>query len=70
MEMSHVRSTNVCAVGYDAPTNTLQVQFLSGAVYQYYGVSEDLYSLFMQAPSKGQFLHGNIKNQYAYSRVG
>ena len=70
MSMHNVPSSNVDAVGYDTGSQTLQVRFLSGAVYQYYGVSEGLYDQFMQAPSKGQFLHAYIKNQYAYSRVG
>ena len=70
MEKRRVVSSNVHSVGYDPNTHTLEVEFLSGGVYQYYGVSQNLYDQMMRASSKGQFLHAYIKNQYPYSRVG
>ena len=63
-------STNVSSIGYDANTQTLEVEFLSGRVYQYYGVSDHMHEQMMQARSKGQFLNYYIKNSYPYSRVG
>jgi len=65
-----VVSSNISAIGYDPATETLEVEFLSGAVYQYYGVPQYLHDEIMKAPSKGQFLNMYIKNSYAYSRVG
>ncbi len=70
MNKYQVASSNIRAIGYDIITQTLEVEFLSGWVYQYYGVSEYLYQQLMQAPSKGQFLNQYIKNAYPYSRVG
>ena len=70
MDKYNVASSNVKAVGYDEPAQTLEVEFLNGRVYQYYGVPGDMHSRFMAAPSKGQFLNTYIKNQYPYSRVG
>ena len=70
MDRNQVSSSNVRSIGYDSDTQTLEVEFLSGWVYQYYGVSEFLYEQMMQAHSKGQFLNQYIKNAYAYSRVG
>lgn len=70
MNRTLVASSNVQSVGYDSHTQTLEVQFLSGSVYQYYGVPENIYNQLMQASSKGKFLHMYIKNQYPYSRVG
>lgn len=70
MDKHNVASSNVRAVGYDEPAQTLEVEFLNGRVYQYYGISKHMHSQFMDAPSKGQFLHTYIKNQYPYSRVG
>ena len=49
---------------------TLEVEFGSGRVYQYYGVPSNLHEQIMQAPSKGQFLNTHIKNFYPFSRVG
>ncbi len=64
-----VVSSNVSSIGYDPSTQTLEVEFLSGSVYQYYGVPKQIYDEIMRAPSKGQFLHTYVKNGYAYSRV-
>lgn len=65
-----VASSNVVAIGYDRPTETLEVEFLRGAVYQYYGVPEHMYNNIMSAPSKGRFLKTYIRDSYPFSRVG
>ena len=70
MDKQPVASSNVRSVGYDSHTQTLEVEFLSGWVYQYYGVPDQMYQEFMQAASKGRFLNFYLKNRYPYSRVG
>jgi len=65
-----VASSNVVSVGYDEPSETLEVEFTNGTIYQYFNVGAALFEQFMQASSKGQFLNTYIKNAYAYSRVG
>jgi hypothetical protein len=65
-----VASSNLISAGYDAPSETLEVEFSNGTVYQYYNVGAALYEQFTQAPSKGQFLNTYIRNAYPYSRVG
>lgn len=69
MDKQNVASSNVKAIGYDRHTQTLEVEFLNGRVYQYYGVPENMHSQFMQVPSKGKFLHTCIKDQFPFSRV-
>lgn len=70
MERYSVASSNIASIGYDAPSQTLEVEFLSGTIYQYYGVPGNMYDQLMQAGSKGRFLNTYIKNAYGYSRVG
>ena len=70
MQKYSVASSNIASVGYDSATETLEVEFLNGSVYQYYNVPENVYSDLMRESSKGRFLHYNIKNAYPYSRVG
>jgi hypothetical protein len=65
-----VASTSVASLGYDEQTETLEVEFLNGSVYQYFNVGVDLYQQMLTAPSKGQFLSTYIRNAYPYSRVG
>ena len=70
MERYSVASSNIASIGYDAGTETLDVEFLSGAIYQYYNVPQNMYDQLIQAGSKGRFLNTYIKNAYPYSRVG
>lgn len=65
-----VASTSLQSVGYDERTQTLEVQFTSGRVYQYYGVPANMFGEMMGAPSKGQFFNTYIRRSYAFSRVG
>ena len=69
MNRESVASSTVIAIGYDEPSQTLEVEFKSGAVYQYYNVTQALFEQLMQSGSKGQFLSYQIKNVYPYSRV-
>jgi len=70
MDRNNVASSNVKSIGYDPQTTTLEVEFVDGAIYQYYGVPQNMYEQMMTAPSKGQFLNTYIKNHYPYSRTG
>ena len=63
-------SSNLESVGYDDRTQTLEVQFVNGRIYQYYGVPSNMHEQLMQAPSKGRFFNTYIRNSYAFSRVG
>ena len=66
---SPVVSSNVAAVGYEADTETLYVQFKNGAQYAYASVPADEYEALLTAPSVGSYLNDNIKNVYSYRRV-
>ena len=69
MERNYVASSNIGSIGYDEPSQTLEVEFLNNSVYQYYNVPQGLYEQLMQEGSKGRFLNTYIKNAYPYSRV-
>lgn len=65
-----VASSNICSVGYDEASETLEVEFMNGSVYQYYNVGVETYRQMMESPSKGFYLNCYIRNRYGYSRVG
>ena len=69
MHRQPVASSTIASIGYDPDTETLEVEFLSGAVYQYYNFPQGTYDAFVAAPSKGQFLHYEIRDGYPYSRI-
>lgn len=70
MRKRRVESTNLAAVGYDARTRTLEVEFVNGRVYQYHGVPDSVREQLLRAPSKGQFFNAHIRNSYPFLRVG
>ena len=67
--MIPVRSSNLKAVDYNPSTHTLTVWFRSGSVYEYYGVSQNIFEGLLSAQSKGRYHHRYIKNSYQYSRI-
>ena len=64
-----VKSSNIHSVGYDSANMILQIQFLNGGVYEYYGVPENVFREMMKAESKGKFAIRYIYNSYRYKRV-
>jgi len=70
MNRDPVASSNLVSIGYDDATQTLEIEFANGTVYQYYNVGAPLFDQLKQAPSKGQFLNVYIRNAYPFSRVG
>lgn len=69
MDREPVTSSTVVSVGYEPTTETLEVEFKNGGVYQYYNVPEPVYQQFVAAESLGKFLHVYIKPAYPCSRV-
>ncbi len=65
-----VSSSTIRSIGYDGQSSILEVEFISGEIYQYFNVSEYLHQGLMSASSKGQFLNDNIKYGYRYQKVG
>jgi hypothetical protein len=60
-----VVSSNIAAVGYDAVQNILSIQFKGKEkVYEYHGVSLEIYEAMMIAESIGSFYARNIKNVF------
>ena len=69
MDRTPVSSSNISAIGYDSDSEMLEVEFTNGAVYSYSGVPLGEYDSFMNADSKGKYLHANIKGHYPYVKL-
>ena len=69
MPRQPVRSSNIASIGYESSTYTLEVAFLSGAIYQYYGVPKSVYLGLMNASSHGYFFAANVKRKYRYKEL-
>ena len=62
--MTPVTSSNIKAVGYEAVTGTMRVQFSAGAMWDYVGVPVSLFDEFMASSSKGRFFAMGIKGVF------
>lgn len=65
-----VSSSNVAAVGYDQNSLTLEVEFKSGSIYQYFGVqSKHFHALSSGSVSVGRYLNTEIKPHYRCDQI-
>lgn len=68
MERDYVESSMIRSFGFEI--STLEIEFKSGAVWQYFDVLESVYYEMKAASSCGKFFLANIKGQYSESQVG
>ena len=69
MNWIDVSSSNLSRVRYEDRTNTLEIEFQGGRVYQYFDVPKQIYESLLKAESKGSFFHEQIRGHYRYARV-
>ena len=62
-------SSVVAAIRYDVPSSTLRVVYVSGNIYDYKKVPEEVYTLMKKASSKGEFLNKQIKPNYEFEKI-
>ena len=61
MELTPVSSSNVSCIGYE--NGVIEVHFHNGYAYQYPNCSRDLFDEFLNASSKGSFVHRRLKGR-------
>jgi hypothetical protein len=69
MNRKHVESSNIESIGYDSMSQTLEIEFLNGSIYQYFDIPQHIYQELIDADSHGKYLAANIKGHYRYSKV-
>lgn len=69
MRRTPVGSTAIFGLGYDHETSTLEVEFRSGRVLQYAGVTPDLHAWLMLAASRGGIFNRIIQGRYVETDV-
>jgi KTSC domain-containing protein len=57
------------SVGYQRRGRILEIEFQSGAVYQYVDVPAGVYEEFWKAESKGKYFNDEIRDAYSFVRV-
>ncbi len=69
MHRDRVSSTVVESIGYDDESAVLEVEFASGAVYQYFDVPEQVYRDLMSAASMGKAMTSSIIGKFRFAKV-
>ncbi len=69
MKRKPVSSSNISSIGYDEKSRTLEVEFHSGGIYQYFDVPSNIYDGIMSAGSKGQYFSQHIKGYFRFVKV-
>jgi hypothetical protein len=69
MNRQKVSSSNIDAIGYDEGSQTLEIEFKTGSIYQYSGVAAHIYDGFLRATSKGRFFDQFVRNRFQTHRV-
>lgn len=59
VELIKVTSSNVASIGYE--NGIIEVHFHNGWAYQYPNCNQKIFNDFLNAPSKGQFVHQVLK---------
>jgi hypothetical protein len=69
VERKRVSASNIRSVGYDAGKQVLEIEFSSGSIVQYTGVSPEAHRRFMSSPSPGSFYQDQIDEHFPSKRI-
>ncbi len=64
-----VSSSSLRSIGYDARTQTLEVEFRNGAVYRYSHVPSSMWAALRGAESKGRYFQDFVRDRFETERV-
>ena len=65
MERQPISSSNIVSAGYDPATQTLELEFKNGVVWQYMNFPEFMWFEFLGAPSQGKYFQSQIRSRFA-----
>ena len=65
MERKRLNASNLRSAGYDARNRVLEIEFGTGGINQYAGVSEEIYRRLMNSPSPGSYFKDEIEESFA-----
>jgi hypothetical protein len=70
MQRTSVNTGILSSVGYDSATQTLEIEFSGGDVYQYHSVPFAIYGGLMKATSHEDYFRVSIIDSYSSTKVG
>ena len=69
MQREPVSSTSLASVGYDSESDRLEIEFVQGAVYEYFAVPPTIHQSLIEADSIGGYFAANIKGKYDFKKL-
>ena len=69
MERVPVESNSLRSVGYEAATQTLEVEFTNGRIYRYAEVPPQTHDWLMRSKGKGGYFNRMVRDRYAMRDV-
>jgi len=69
MDRKRVNASTIRSVGYDEAKQVLEIEFTSGAIVQYTGVSREVHRRFMSSPSPGSFFQDQIDENFPSRKI-
>jgi len=69
MDRQPVSSSNIRSIGYDSKSKTLEIEFHSGGIYQYFNVPKSVHTGLISASSHGSYFHRHIKDRYQWTKI-
>lgn len=68
-DMKDVDSSMINKVGYDSESETLQIEYNSTALYQYFDVPKSVFDDLFSKESIGKYAHKNIRFNYEFVKI-
>jgi len=69
MDRVPVDSSNLASIGYDESTQTLEIEFKNGGLYQYFDVPASVHTELLGSDSLGSYFSHQIRSSYRYTRM-
>ncbi len=69
MPRIELNSTGLVAATYQGHLTVLELEFRSGSIYQYFGVSGQTYQELLLAPSKGAYFNSHIRDLFPCAKL-
>lgn len=69
MERRRFASSSVRAVGYDAESRVLEVEFLKRGTFRYFDVPPMIGEGLLASPSKGRFFNDRVLGRYRFEEL-
>jgi hypothetical protein len=64
-----LKSSTITSAGYDPALSVLEVEFVSGDVYQCFAVPERHFLALLSADSPGRYFNSHLRDRFPSTRV-